>query len=352
MKNQIAEKNNLFKTYISFAMAAVGYITAIFSFIDENILAGSLSIGVGLFFTATALLIFFDAKRSSLYCTVSVTLLFLIIFISFFTCAKDGFAMIWLMMFATVSVFFLGTKKGIIVFGITLITIASALFIPAISDNLAFSYSLIFKLKFIVLYIASGVLAVFVELIKNTLERDYNSRALQLEFLAKHDILTGVKNRTAFNQIYTSECENAQKTLGKLSLIISDLDNFKNINDTYGHLSGDKILKKVADIFKRESPNAEHIFRWGGEEFAVILQDADLECAIKTAENIRIALERMRVSMCGKEVGITASFGVTQVDLNNKLSASIKNADDALYEAKRMGRNAVKAHIQKSAILK
>lgn len=332
--------------YFSAAMAALGYVSAVLNFIFSGVISGVLSIVAAAVFTAGALAIYLGATHLKIYGALIITAVFSLIVCALYFGSDDGFTPLWFMLLPSAAYFYMGIKRGSIVSAAVLVITGALLFIPLFNKDFCFEFSLTYKLKFCLSFIAVCISALFIELLKNSIECDYNGRALQLEYMAKHDILTGVKNRTAFNQIFTEECENARSSLGKLSLIISDLDEFKKINDTYGHLTGDRVLRKTAEIFRRESPNPEHIFRWGGEEFAVILQDSDLECAVRVAENIRFALEQMNIELAENEfVGITASFGVTQVDLDNKYSESIKNADDALYEAKKAGRNTVKIFV-------
>ena len=124
-------------------------------------------------------------------------------------------------------------------------------------------------------------------------------------------------------------------------MIIFDLDHFKQINDTFGHNVGDKVLKEVARIVRKNLRNTDIFARWGGEEFIILLPNTDLKGAKSVAEKLRRAIERLYIpELKGRK--ITASFGVTQVYNDELLAEAIHRADTALYKAKNEGRNQVK----------
>jgi diguanylate cyclase (GGDEF)-like protein len=161
------------------------------------------------------------------------------------------------------------------------------------------------------------------------------------ENLARMDSLTGVLSRTAFEEVMARELERARRYGGRLSLILFDLDNFKDINDTYGHLFGDKVLRKVADAVKMNLRSTDVIARWGGEEFIVLLPGADCREACAVAEKLRKSLQTLGL---GSKVRITASFGVAELRDGDDGVRLILKADKALYSAKRKGKNRVEVY--------
>jgi len=125
-----------------------------------------------------------------------------------------------------------------------------------------------------------------------------------------------------------------------LCLIMIDIDNFKKINDTFGHAVGDQILKSSSQLLKNKARNTDSVIRWGGEEFLIIVPNSRLKDAAEFAERIRKSIEQHT----DKEVGlITASFGVAELQLDEGTASLLNRADKALYKAKLGGKNCVRS---------
>ncbi|KAF0215117.1 MAG: response regulator [Geobacteraceae bacterium] len=152
--------------------------------------------------------------------------------------------------------------------------------------------------------------------------------------ISLHDPLTGLANRRSMVIHLEKRFEEARRYEGKLSLIMLDIDHFKKYNDTHGHVAGDKMLAKVANVLQREIRSADLLFRYGGEEFLAILPHTDMTMACEAAERLRMAVE--------SDVGVTISLGVASCreTIEDKESL-VSLADDALYRAKQKGRNRV-----------
>jgi diguanylate cyclase (GGDEF)-like protein len=160
------------------------------------------------------------------------------------------------------------------------------------------------------------------------------------------DELTGLSNNRRFRELISKEADRAERFGHELSLIMLDIDDFKQINDTYGHLQGDKVLRMVGRVLHLESRGVDEPARYGGEEFAVALPETGLDGAVELAERIRVRIESEHVSR-GDGAGavrVTASVGaVTMRGSADGAEALIAAADAALYEAKRAGKNRVVA---------
>lgn len=159
-----------------------------------------------------------------------------------------------------------------------------------------------------------------------------------------HDKLTDLKNRMGFYHDYEKIYSKLLKDTSEyhpISLFICDIDHFKLVNDTYGHNAGDAVLRYVADIFRRNSRVCDGLYRWGGEEFVIVMPDTTLNNAVDAAERLR---EEIMNSQCEFEdlvIKITMSFGVTQINVNKSIEDNVKQADEKLYTAKETGRNKV-----------
>lgn len=166
-----------------------------------------------------------------------------------------------------------------------------------------------------------------------------------LEEIAKVDALTDIGNRRSFYESVDKAHHRANRYSQKYGLIMCDIDHFKSYNDTYGHLEGDHILKIIATTIKNSIRISDEVFRYGGEEFVVILQSRDIKEAIISAERIRKAAESLRLEHKGCSEGIiTVSCGVAvfkEGDKDKQWDVILNRADKALYTAKSSGRNRV-----------
>ena len=159
-----------------------------------------------------------------------------------------------------------------------------------------------------------------------------------LREMAQRDFLTGIYNRRSFEDFLHFHMERARRLSKPLSLIVFDVDHFKKINDTYGHLVGDRVLKGIAQLVSESIRDSDIFARIGGEEFAIILPDTDEEGAKLVAEKLRSLVER---SSFADGIRCTASFGVTTLREKDTSESFLERADKALYKAKRLGRNKV-----------
>jgi diguanylate cyclase (GGDEF)-like protein len=168
--------------------------------------------------------------------------------------------------------------------------------------------------------------------------KGYNQK---LEFLARHDSLTKLQNRSAFNDSMHDFILLAKRELTPLSLIFFDIDNFKHINDTLSHQSGDAVLVRIAEILRNRLRRTDIVGRWGGEEFTVGLINTDLENAQIIAETLRQSFEEDAVlfHLCG--FSVTASFGVVTLSPTDSIDTLLSRADTAMYRAKDLGKNRV-----------
>ena len=155
------------------------------------------------------------------------------------------------------------------------------------------------------------------------------------------DDLTNVHNRRHFTVTLARELAYVSRRGSVSSVILFDIDHFKQVNDNHGHREGDRVLIGVASTVSTYIRQDDMLARWGGEEFAVLLRNMDLEKAHRAAERIREKIEGMRVDTDSQPIQITVSLGVTEIreDGNTTVDAIIKEADERLYRAKNQGRN-------------
>lgn len=159
-----------------------------------------------------------------------------------------------------------------------------------------------------------------------------------LEEMATIDKLTGLYNRQMLDEFLRKEVEANKRHLNDLSIILIDIDHFKNVNDTFGHQMGDFVLATIAKLIMNNSRKSDIQGRYGGEEFVVICPKTEKKSALVLAEKIRLVVENFKFEMIGVK---TISLGISSLDQNDTVEILIKKADIALYKAKNTGRNKV-----------
>lgn len=163
----------------------------------------------------------------------------------------------------------------------------------------------------------------------------------QTKHMTLTDALTKLFNRRHFDAEFEKEFKRAKRYNNNLSIAIIDIDFFKNINDTYGHLCGDYVLQECAYILKNNFRQTDSIFRYGGEEFAVILTETPAETACIPLERLRKKIENYNFVYNNKNLKITVSIGVSSKTSFETCDKMFEDADKALYNAKNSGRNIV-----------
>lgn len=170
-----------------------------------------------------------------------------------------------------------------------------------------------------------------------------NSR--QLTYMATHDALTNSYNRHSFEKYMERAIDTACNKNHQHILFFMDLDNFKIINDTLGHLAGDEVLRNVALLISNNIRDTDILSRLGGDEFGALLSDCDVEQGLIIAENIRAAVEKYKLKWEGRSYQVTISIGlVSMTSANSDIDVIINSADTACYEAKSNGRNCIRQY--------
>ena len=182
--------------------------------------------------------------------------------------------------------------------------------------------------------------------------------AIALENARLHDIvqwqaitdeLTGLVNRRRFLDALRSEITKGERLGGRLSVVLADLDDFKLINDGFGHHAGDEVLLAFADLLRADGRDVDIAARLGGEEFAILLPETGLEGACVVAERLRRLLSDRPIRIGEQaEVTVTASFGVAELEEGQSVDALLRAADSALYRAKELGKDRVEGPVEQS----
>lgn len=160
-------------------------------------------------------------------------------------------------------------------------------------------------------------------------------------YLSQTDQLTDVSNRRAGQARLEMEVSRFERTGVPFCVIMCDVDHFKPINDRFGHMCGDYILRKVAEMLRRSCRNIDEIVRWGGDEFLLILPATDLQDAVRLAERLREDAQLLELCWDKENISTTLSMGCAVISLGQTFNELLRSADNSLYVAKRNGRNAI-----------
>lgn len=172
--------------------------------------------------------------------------------------------------------------------------------------------------------------------------QEQQERIRRSEAAAKVDFLTRLANRRAFEQRLSEELERVRRYGGTFSLILMDIDEFKKVNDEFGHPAGDRVLKFIAGVLNEKVRTTDFVSRYGGEEFAVLLPETSVDRALVVAEKIRKTLQNSSLLHGKTKIKVTVSAGVGGVKPDGEsLADLVARVDAALYQAKKKGRNCV-----------
>jgi diguanylate cyclase (GGDEF)-like protein len=258
-------------------------------------------------------------------------------------------AFVWYYTFPLYSVFVLGPKRGTIM---AVLLIMAAVIFFAVDKHFPTlaQYPMDFKIRFVPSYL---IVALFSYLSENFRDRTqiklktaYDTMELkvqertaelqekneQLQIVSQTDALTGLKNRMKLDEMLQYEIAMAERyPERKFCIILMDLDHFKNVNDTYGHIAGDQVLVRFAAVLKKNTRTTDTLGRWGGEEFLMICPSMDIDNIYMLSEKLRRAISEEVFPIVER---LTTSVGVTCYKKGDNINSIVKRADKALYKAK------------------
>lgn len=174
---------------------------------------------------------------------------------------------------------------------------------------------------------------------KSRLLERIQQQAEAFERQAREDALTGLANRRAFDELLQLELRRTRRSGAPLCLLLMDIDHFKRINDSYGHAAGDQVIQALADCMRRHSRDTDVLSRWGGEEFALLMPATRIEDASVVGERLRSAVVGLQLQEIAPDLSISVSLGLAEAAPGISADDLLVNADAALYQAKREGRN-------------
>ena len=203
-------------------------------------------------------------------------------------------------------------------------------------------YSSYMVVRFSVIYLMLTYIIYYYESSQQLLIRGIQRERDKYENASKHDLLTGLSNRRDIIEKMETERERHLRKGKPFTVIIGDIDNFKNLNDMFGHDAGDYVLKTIGRILKNQVRGIDCPSRWGGEEFLIMLVETDLEGGQRVAERIRRKIENTNFKYKNTKLPVTMTFGLSIYQItDDNIDECVKRADKALYEGKHQGKNKV-----------
>lgn len=169
---------------------------------------------------------------------------------------------------------------------------------------------------------------------------EFRNYSMKLSRMANYDPLTNLCNRRKMHNFINDLQHKAEDEGCPVTFVMCDIDDFKQINDTYGHFCGDEVLRSVAEIMLRETGDGASVCRWGGEEILIAIQK-DINASVKIVENIRRKIDELTVECEGEKISVTLTFGMASYSKGMSMMEVINTADEKLYEGKNSGKNCI-----------
>ncbi len=251
----------------------------------------------------------------------------------------NGFSALWVCLVPSFSLLIFGRKSGTYYSVLIFLMLLFLFWLPFGRELLWYRYTDEFMLRFPFFFVACYMMALLVEIIRAQTQKQLWESEQKYYDLYRHDALTGLYNRYGFNAVVSADYEKPKPE--KVAVMIIDIDDFKHINDRYGHNNGDVVLKGVAKIIKEAFCEQTHYCRWGGEEFTAYLHcEHNYE---EEAERLRRYIEEAEFKSEDLVMKVTVSVGlcVSQSMENTNIAMLINKADQCLYKAKDSGKNCV-----------
>ena len=288
--------------------------------------------------------IFLDPSRppneQPISATILIGSLFALMILLIVTGGYDNSGVMWIYILPPVALFFGGLRAGLIILSLFVCTITVLLFYP---DNqlLQTTYTLSFKIRFLLSLLTTILFSAVYEYTRQRSIQRIQNLNNKFEHLAMHDVLTELPNRRFIQDELNRELARAKRNNSVFSLVLCDIDKFKQVNDDYGHDCGDQVLRYIADMLNGSVRKQDLVARWGGEEFLILLPDTPAQSAEHLAELVRYKLANHHYETENLTLRITASFGISELNCHKTINQALSEADEALYAAKRQGRNRV-----------
>ena len=268
--------------------------------------------------------------------------LIIMVFLHFFWLLVEDVewsGLLWCLVMLPLFFHLLGYQRGLILVLLLISGTTWLLFWPSAFYSSPYSTEILFR--FWAAYLILAWISFSVEYIRHQTRQRLQATWRELDIQACTDELTGLANRRGLREYLGKQEQRSTQGEGSYAVILGDMDDFKQINDRYGHDVGDRVLSTVGKLISSLVREDDLAARWGGEELLLLLADTDAEGAKVLAEKVRDCVATSKILVDGESIDLSMSLGVAAQQQDAPLSASLKSADVAMYEAKRRGKNSV-----------
>lgn len=256
---------------------------------------------------------------------------------------EQGNSILWFYVFPPMVFFISSPRAGTIVCAVAILFITLLVSPLGPRYTPVYEYPAIFSLMLLLTLTCVMVFSYVLDRSRRQHAQRLRDMAEEFEHAAKHDALTSLYNRGEGTHRLAGEYARFERSHQMFSVILIDIDHFKRINDTFGHDCGDQVIQEVSRRLVAGCRQMDMVARWGGEEFLLMLPEADSEAAINTAERIRQLMTRTPIRANAQALEVTCSFGIAQIRDGDSVQALLQRADERLYQAKTSGRNRIVA---------
>lgn len=247
---------------------------------------------------------------------------------------------LWSLMMPTLIFYILGLRRGRIILALFFLTILGIIFSP-FKPNMVMDYPASYVSRFIGVFVSISIIAYAYEYTLEDGRNELLSLNIKLDFLSRSDSLTGLSNRRDMTEKIEHEVSRCERNQETFCIVMADIDNFKQVNDSQDHDFGDFVLQEVGRVLSQSTQKRDCVARWGGEEFLILLSDTSLKNGAQAAERLRKNIAAMHCKSGDISTKVTLSLGVAQFTTDITISDLIKEADRLMYVAKREGKNRV-----------
>ena len=290
---------------------------------------------------------YFYLRRTGNYKVSSQVVVFMMGGLCFYLLCTGGSyntGALWFFIMPSLVFYILGLKKGRIVLVILFLTVIAVFYIPE-NPLLVTEYSLYFSSRFLGAFLSVSIIAYAYEYTLEDGRNELLSLSRRFDLLSRRDSLTGLSNRRDMIEKIENEVSRFERNQKSFCVLMLDLDDFKEINDSYCHECGDYVLTEIGRTLSQFTQKKDCVARWGGEEFLILLPETTLKQAAITAERLRITIENKAFSYNEMPLKITFSGGIGEYRQGVSVDNLINTADKLLYRAKHGGKNMVIADI-------